>query len=187
MFIRLGEEQDLPRQSLDSQQNINQSPNQDTPIRRLGIFIPVILSFIGLVVSTYFTRNDGTIHFWVLIVNGFFWLWAVKNIIAGPLRRDGGAVSFLLGFIAGIIELVEGKITYSSCVLALVGAVIVVTNFLIPIAMIHKDPGIMVKRLKKTPEWVASFRVYCWLSVAFWSIGAALLASDIYIQIYLQE
>ena len=32
----------------------------------------------------------------VLVIAFFYWIWAVKNIVAGPLKRDLGVVTFAL-------------------------------------------------------------------------------------------
>jgi hypothetical protein len=38
-------------------------------------------------------------------IGTFYWLWAVKNIVQGPLRQDLGVITFLLALMPGLVEI----------------------------------------------------------------------------------
>merc|ERR1712232_1090190 len=52
--------------------------------------------------------SDCSVHWWVFFACAFYWSWAVKNRIFGPLWKDLGVFTFIPGMTAGAIEICLG-------------------------------------------------------------------------------
>eukprot|EP00039_Didymoeca_costata_P019899 m.339341 g.339341 ORF g.339341 m.339341 type:complete len:152 (+) comp18760_c0_seq1:203-658(+) len=103
--------------------------------------------------------------------SSFHWLWALKNILVGPLKTDAGILTFLPGFISGIFIL-TGRSPVSQTLAASFSALLVL-NFGYPVYAMAKIPEKdryekFAKRVKKTPFWARLFYHYCMSSSIFW-------------------
>ena len=48
--------------------------------------------------------KSGGDYSWQLPCFTFYWLWAVKNRVFGPLKQDAGVVTFLPGILSGLLR-----------------------------------------------------------------------------------
>ena len=110
------------------------------------------------------------------IVNGIYWLWAVKNRLLGPIWIDGGIVSFLPGLIVGVGAVASAELAawpwWSACGIA---------SCLLP-AMHFGFAALEFSKLtfqqladnnSKPLLWAKVFLPFCWCMAAVW-LGSAI-------------
>lgn len=110
-------------------------------------------------------------------VGGFYWLWAWKNRLLGPLRTDGGVASFLPALLTGGASLVVpmswplAALGVASCLLPAFNFLYAVSNFLK--AKVGFPPRKLGANMGKPACWAVVFYLYCWASLGFWLYAAA--------------
>jgi len=112
---------------------------------------------------------------------GFYWLWAWKNRALGPLRTDGGVITFAPGMLAGLVACLLGTDAKpphpALAAFSTAGAVLPAFNFLVPILwFVVKKPTIsdIAEKYKKPHLWGLIFFLFCWGSIIFWPTAAVL-------------
>jgi len=117
-------------------------------------------------------------HDWVLAACGFYWSWAIKNRIAGPLWTDMAVFSMFPGLAAAAMEKARGgRPTRSTTIGCAFGCLLVLLNYLKAISLFKgQDPAAIAARLKKSTFWAKTFISYCHSNVGFWGASAAILS-----------
>ena len=79
-------------------------------------------------------------------------IWAVKNIIFGPLKNDLGIVTWAPLLVSGILELNAKGATYSSVMTGLCGCIVLDLHFL---SAAHGMKSAQKKKKMSNSEWFA--------------------------------
>mmetsp|Transcript_15811 Transcript_15811/g.46133 ORF Transcript_15811/g.46133 Transcript_15811/m.46133 type:complete len:150 (-) Transcript_15811:525-974(-) len=97
----------------------------------------------------------------------FYWLWAMKNLLKGPLKADLGVASFA-GYVGARYWGASSRMLFGA-------AVFICVNYAMGLALVGMaPPKVVAKKLKKSEAWVQIFRAYCatalgyWILVAYW-------------------
>lgn len=100
-----------------------------------------------------------------LVAAIFYWGWALKNWVAGPLRGDAGLFTFAAYAYARHAAWSAGSLT--------VCAAIVAANYGAPALLFAPVPTAkLARKLKKSEAWVRVFRAYCVAAAAYWAAVA---------------
>mmetsp|Transcript_24516 Transcript_24516/g.39292 ORF Transcript_24516/g.39292 Transcript_24516/m.39292 type:complete len:176 (+) Transcript_24516:52-579(+) len=119
-----------------------------------------------------------TIHAWVAGSCCFYWLWAVKNRIAGPLRSDLGVFSFFPGLMSGACEIIFQSPSTLSTIGCLVGCVLPWMNFVgfLPrLGWTLESFSRKARKMGKTWFWGQVMWYYSISNIAYWTASAAFL------------
>jgi len=103
----------------------------------------------------------------------FYWAWAVKNVMLGPLKKDAGVVSFLVLLMA---DLLLSKKMPAAPIIVCIGIsaqalyVLVSAEF----NVFKKPADQLAAAVKKSVLWAKIFKPYLVATAAYW-IAAAFL------------
>jgi len=121
-------------------------------------------------------------HDWVLGACGFYWAWAFKNRIAGPLWTDMAVFSMFPGVAAAVFEKVQGgQPTKGSTIGCMIGCLLPLLNYLkaMSLPLFKGDPAVIASTLKKSEFWAKVFVNYCYSNIGFWGVSVAVLVLQI--------
>lgn len=106
-----------------------------------------------------------------LHVAKFYWLWALKNCLYGPLRGDAGVFTFAAYWYVR-------RAAWSAASLGVV-AIVVGANYAVPVFLFALNaivagipPWKLARTLRKSERWVRVFRAYCAAGLAYWVVIA---------------
>ena len=120
---------------------------------------------------------------WLFAVGLFYWLWAVKNVVFGPLWIDLGCITFLTVVVPGVIGVIDGQ-TRNTRIAGCIGCGLLGAHFASALIRQLKVPGNraakVAKRLKKTVLWAQLFFYYILSSTCFWiaCVPAIIVSAD---------
>ena len=110
---------------------------------------------------------------------GFFWGWACKNRLLGPIHTDGGVFSFLPGVVAGTLATLSGAPMHPTPLRGgfyLAATLLPALNFLVPLRHLatSRPPRLaqISERHAKPPPFGAVFACYCCSQLAFFPLAA---------------
>lgn len=110
--------------------------------------------------------------------SGFFWCWACKNRLLGPIRTDGGVLTFLPGVIAGWLAAMPNAPMYPTPgrgAFYIAAALLPALNFLVPVVRAAKSWtsfSQLSAKYGKPPPFGTVFLVYCCSQCVFYPIAA---------------
>ena len=120
---------------------------------------------------------------WLMPVCFFYWIWACKNRIFGPIRADAGVLTFLPGYIAGGVSFVlpVGRPSFVFTAFAFASTLFPAAQLLMHVAKLHEErAAFSIAKLKarysdepfvKPTYWVIAFFAYVHASTAFWLVA----------------
>ena len=83
---------------------------------------------------------------WMFAVALFYWLWAVKNRVVGPLKKDLGVISFLIPLAAALVAMIFCDQTHDcigASILGGIGCVLIAVQYGVVLVMLlgsYKGP-----------------------------------------------
>ena len=110
---------------------------------------------------------------------GFFWGWACKNRLLGPIRTDGGVFTFLPGVLAGVLATLPGAPMHPTPWRGgfyVAATLLPALNFLVPVrhfAASRPQLAQISERHGKPPPFGAVFVGFCCSQLAFFPLAAA--------------
>jgi hypothetical protein len=99
----------------------------------------------------------------------FYWLWALKNWLAGPLTGDAGIITFALYMLGQTLKWDPHTRAASAILLA--------ANYGAPFALLQAKNATalkLVRKLKKGEGWVEMFEAYLAMGAIFWGYVAVM-------------
>uniref|UniRef100_A0A7S2AYF9 Uncharacterized protein n=1 Tax=Octactis speculum TaxID=3111310 RepID=A0A7S2AYF9_9STRA len=110
---------------------------------------------------------------WLCGVGTFYWLWAWKNRIVGPLKSDAGVFTYLVVLIPGLVGTIVGS-NLGTEVSGCVGSALLLLQFL-GVFWKAKQASYraVAMKAKKSELWAAIFVFYLGSNVLLWTASIA--------------
>jgi len=93
-----------------------QKDNNSAKISALLMLLCIVISWLlslGVIASDWSSIGKAGRIAWLSPYCAFLWLWSLKNVTVGPLKKDLGILTNLIGFISGSLDLLGGEKTLS--------------------------------------------------------------------------
>jgi hypothetical protein len=92
---------------------------------------------------------------------GFYWLWALKNWLVGPLKGDAGILTFAL-YAASVL-------LGWSALARVASALVLATNYGgLWVGLMFTPAQKVARKLRKSDKWVVVFKAYLAVSAMYW-------------------
>lgn len=110
----------------------------------------------------------------------FYFLWAVKNRLVGPLKTDMGVVSFGFGAVGAFFYIYDPTLRLAPLALVLTSCGFATLNYILPVIGMLRLPAKdryskTAIRTKKSLTFARIFFFYCLSNLLFWPTAFVLL------------
>merc|ERR1711972_617341 len=137
------------------------------------------ISQLGCWMTLCFTFGRSEIHWWIFTSCSFYWLWAVKNRIAGPLRTDIGVFTFFPGIALVAYEVFIANRTAVTTIGCALSCALILVHWLYAVKVFgYGREGFveMAQKVKKSPFWGRVMFYYSYSHIAFWATSIVMCA-----------
>ena len=110
----------------------------------------------------------------------FYWLWAVKNRVLGPLKQDAGVVTFGIGAAGCFMHFYDENLRVAPLSLVLTSCGFATLNYALPVANMARVPARdrwtkTARRMGRSEGFARFFFAYCLSNLVFWPSAFVLL------------
>merc|ERR1712048_1217085 len=119
------------------------------------------------------------VHWWVFASSLFYWLWAIKNRVVGPLWTDLAVFTFLPNLIGSGWEVAQGHIFMWTSGVCAFGCGLICVQYIGFLKLFSFSKAVMEKaavdKMGKSAFWADVMWYYCIGNIAYWGISCALV------------
>lgn len=149
------------------------SPPTDAATALLMAFMP--LSVLTSLAAIALWPHPG--FGYLAVVSGIYWMWAWKNRLLGPIKNDGGIVSFLPGLVVGTGSCASLELRMNAWwnAFAVASTLLPLAHFLGAASGMQKHLPTAEKlanKYHKPRAWALVFRPYLWAMCIVWLASA---------------
>ena len=108
-----------PVATLDDGSNDAPPTDRNTSGAKISAALMVLCILVSWPLATLPRALGSSSRAWLLPFCGFLWIWSIKNVTMGPLKKDLGILTNLLGVIAGLLDILESSASKPFAIVAL--------------------------------------------------------------------